>query len=248
MKSIEEVIQRLDEIILQEESQASALAYFAILYRHMTSRVLQGVRNHQFQDADRMVRLDIEFAQRYFEAYNAFKSNRPLTQSWQLAFSASTRHSPIVLQHLLLGINAHINLDLAIAAALVAPKDSIHQLRSDFDQINVVISELLDEVQSKLQKIWWPLRYLRRIVNDQQEPVINFSIASARKASWGNAVALAELADPLQARETYIRNLDLVVARLAKGILQPGFWIQTTLRLIRMTEPSDKNAIIQILK
>lgn len=248
MKSIEEVIKRLDEIIEVEESQASALAYFAILYRHMTNRVLQGIRTNKFQDADRMVRLDIAFAQRYFDAYDAFKSNRPLTQSWQLAFSACAQNGPIVLQHLLLGINAHINLDLAIAAALVAPKDSIHQLRSDFDQINVVIAELLDEVQAKLQRIWWPLRYLRRIVNDQQEPVINFSIASARKASWGNAVALAEIAEPIQARETYIRNLDLVVARLAKGILQPGIWVKATLKLIRITEPSDRKTIIQILK
>jgi hypothetical protein len=248
LKSIEDVLMSLDQIIQQETDKQSGMAYFAILYRHMTARVLRGVQTGQFENGERMVKLDLLFAQRYIDAYQAYVKKSPLTQSWQIAFDACSLNKPIVLQHLLLGINAHINLDLCIAAASTAPKDQIHVLKADFEKINLIISDLIDGVQSKLEQIWWPLRLIRRIVNDRHEAVISFSIQTARKASWGNAVALAELADPIQARETYIRSIDLGVSRIAKGILNPGVWSSMVLRIVRMGEPKNVRKIIDILK
>jgi ABC-type sulfate transport system substrate-binding protein len=59
---------------------------------------------------------------------------------------------------------------------------------------------------------------------------------------------LAELADPIQARETYIRSIDLGVSRIAKGILNPGVWSSMVLRIVRMGEPKNVRKIIDILK
>jgi hypothetical protein len=41
-----------------------------------------------------------------------------------------------------MGINTHINLDLAIAAALTSPGTAIYSLEKDFNKINDVISSL----------------------------------------------------------------------------------------------------------
>ena len=59
------------------------------------------------------------FANRYLKAYSDFQNNKVVSKSWEVAFKGTERFWPIVLQHLLAGMNAHINLDLGIAAAKV---------------------------------------------------------------------------------------------------------------------------------
>ena len=68
-----------------------------------------------------MERLDAIFAARYLEAVQQLWSGSVPSRSWRVAFDAATQPGPIVLQHLLLGMNAHINLDLSIAAARTSP-------------------------------------------------------------------------------------------------------------------------------
>ena len=51
-----------------------------------------------------------------------------IAQCWSVAFHAAHRRPPIIFQHLLLGMNAHINLDLGIACAEVAPGPAIDDL------------------------------------------------------------------------------------------------------------------------
>ena len=87
------------------------------------------------------------------------------------------------MQHLLLGINTHINLDRAIAAAEVAPDNCIHALQNDFNKINSLISSLTDDIQECLCEVWAPMRMLMKIANGKQIAVLNFSIDKAREAS-----------------------------------------------------------------
>jgi hypothetical protein len=70
MKTIEEVINRLTEIIDQSKKQNSPLGYFAVLYRKVTIRVRDGILNQEFADNPRMEKLDVLFAQRYIRAYD----------------------------------------------------------------------------------------------------------------------------------------------------------------------------------
>ena len=59
-------------------------------------------------------------------------------------------------------MNAHINLDLGIAAAEVAPGASIHALEQDFNLINEILCEMVDDVQDRLGKIWPAMRMIDR--------------------------------------------------------------------------------------
>lgn len=106
----------------------SRLGYFAALYRRVTMAVKQGVADNIFQDGARMERLDVIFANRYLDALQEFRNGQPTTMSWRAAFQAAAHWYPLVLQQLLVGMNAHINLDLGVAAACCAPRD---QFRSE---------------------------------------------------------------------------------------------------------------------
>ena len=87
----------------------------------------------------------------------------------------------IVLRHLLLGINTHINLDLAIASAEVASGDSIHALQNDFNHINSSISSLIDDIQECLCEVWLPMHMLMKIANGKQMAVLNLVLIKSRK-------------------------------------------------------------------
>lgn len=66
--SIEQVIQKLDAIIVRCQKNKSPNGYFACTYRSMPLAVLKGVQQNKFENGGRMVNLDIAFADRYFEA------------------------------------------------------------------------------------------------------------------------------------------------------------------------------------
>ncbi|MES2777789.1 MAG: DUF5995 family protein [Bacteroidota bacterium] len=245
MTTIQEVLNRLDEIVLACENAPSRQGYFAVLYRRMTLAVQQGIQQKSFAGAERMERLDVIFAKRYIDAFDAWEQNRPVTKGWHAAFTAGNEKLTVI-QHLILGVNTHINLDLAIAAAEAAPGVEISDLQADFDLINDTIGSLISEVQDKLTKVWWPLRFVRKITNNQHDAVINFSIVAARKAAWASAVALANIEG--EGRVNYITGIDNTVTSLANGIIKPGFMINLLLKLVRLFEYRDVKRVIQLIK
>ncbi|MCH5718300.1 DUF5995 family protein [Niabella hibiscisoli] len=151
---INAVITDLQYIVDHCKKNNLRAGYFAALYLRMTQAVKEGITKGIFEDAKRMEQLDIHFAARYTDAWKCFVAQKPCTQSWQYTFNSSTNPNNIVLQHLLLGINTHINLDLAIAAAAIAPGDTIYALEKDFNTINNIIATLIDDVQECLSQVW----------------------------------------------------------------------------------------------
>lgn len=245
MKSIEEVIVRLTEIVAWAEQKQSAMGYFASLYQGMTIAVRDGIKQGKFEDAKRMEELDVRFAQRYLDAFDAYQKGQKTTSSWQKAFDAAKSNNITVIQHLMLGVNAHINLDLAIAAAETAPNEKIFALQADFDKINDTIAELTEQVQDKLAEIWLPFRLMDTMLKTEDEGVINFSIKMARTFSWVSAMALA----PMNATQkaTKIIEMDKFVAQLATKIINPGWVMSSALWAIRMGESGNVAQKIKIL-
>jgi hypothetical protein len=245
INTIAEVLNRLDTIIQETEIANSRQGYFAVLYRRMTLAVQQGIQQNVFKDGTRMERLDVIFATRYLDAYLAYQTNEPLTDGWQTVFDACKLSSLTVIQHLILGVNTHINLDLAIAAADTCPGETIFAMQADYNKINDIIASLIDEVQDKLTKIWWPLKLLRNIVNSRQDAVIDFSIVEARRAAWASGVALANLQGGT--RNGYINTMDNMVVVIAKRIINPGFFINLLLKFIRLFEDKNVRNVIQLI-
>jgi len=87
--------------------------------------VKEGIASGHFDDGPRMEQLDVAFAKRYLDACRIYRENKAVQESWKRAFMLSDQYWPIVLQHLLMGINAHINLDLGIAATEISKGKNI---------------------------------------------------------------------------------------------------------------------------
>ena len=162
-----------------------------------------------------------------------------------MAFEAADRWRPTVLQHLLLGMNVHINLDLAIASAQVAPGNEIHGLRPDFDAINDVLAGLIQKVQDDLNLISPLYRFVDDVTGRVDRTVVNFSIGRARAEAWKLATFLAA-ADPLavQQRITRARPAGRGVGRCHPA---PGPLLSSGLLAVRVTEKRNPAAIIDTL-
>lgn len=245
LNNIADVTAATDTIVKECEHTQNRAGYFAALYKRMTMAVQEGITKGAFEDGARMEKLDMCFAQRYLSAWQCYQQHQPCSASWQCAFDATGNQHLTVIQHLILGINTHINLDLAIAAAQVCPGNAIQALEKDFNNINNIIASLVDDVQSCLEQVWLPMRVLDHLANKQEQGILNFSIGVARKTAWSNAVFLAQLSETEQ--QDYIHQMDTMVKVLAQKVEAPGLVASLMLKTIRAAEYDDVARTIRLI-
>lgn len=248
--TITEVIAAQVDIIREAIRTKSRIGYFASLYMHMTHALRDGTASaasaQTFRDGVRMQRLCTLFAARYLDALRQWQSGEPTSRSWEVAFEETRRNNITVIQHLLCGINAHINLDLAIAAAETCKDEDIHTLKNDFDTINTIIATLTNTMKRKLHKLSWPMKMLDDVGQNYDDDIAHFSICTARDEAWRCAVEMHGMDDAH--RVTYIGALDERTACLAERIINPGFYPNILLKSIKAFEPSNPAAIIVVLR
>ena len=140
--SFDRVRRSLDQIRDDCRGRDDRNGFFAAMYGRVTAAVQARAAQGRFDDAQRMEVFVARFARRYTDAYWAHAGGRPTTQSWGVAFDAAAASEHLVLQHLALGMNAHINLDLGVVAVEAAPSvGSLDALRGDFMAINEVLAD-----------------------------------------------------------------------------------------------------------
>ncbi|QCK16631.1 DUF5995 family protein [Mangrovivirga cuniculi] len=244
--TIDDVVNELNDIIQECISNSDPRGYFAVLYKKVTVKVKEGIENNYFDDGARMEKLDVIFALRYIDAYNNANKNLVVSRSWNESFSMAKKDEITVLQHILSGINAHINLDLGIAAYEVNKGVNIHELKNDFDRINQILSSMVHEVQYNLTTIWPPLKFLLQKTGKIDDLLVDFSMKLARDGAWEFSVILAEN------EETEIQNLiterDKKVSSKIHLISPSGFTLKFIFSLISIFEKGSVADKINLLK
>jgi len=182
--TIDEVLTRLTTIIDESLRTGDRTGFFASLYYKVTAKVKEGITKNEFEDGARMEKLDVVFANRFLAAYDTWQSGGMPTTSWQMAFEASKKSSVLVLQHLLLGINAHINLDLGIAAVQAMEGLDIAGIEKDFDSINTIIGSLTYQVINEINHISPLISFIGFNSGNTESALVQFSISNARDGAW----------------------------------------------------------------
>ena len=154
--TIDGVVDAIESIVDWSISASSRFGYFAALYKRITIAIGAAVSQGKFEDAPRMQRFDVTFASRYFDALNGYFHRAQFakpTRSWRVTFDAASRPEPIILQHLLAGVDAHIELDLGIAAQTVAPRGDLEALHNDFNTVNAVLTSQVSGVVNEIDEL-----------------------------------------------------------------------------------------------
>jgi len=243
--AIDPIIDRLTEIVGWARDRENRIGYFAAMYRRVTISVKEAIEAGEFEDAARMTRLDVAFAQRYIDAFEQFEVGGEPTSAWRVSFDATAKRRPVIIQQLLTGMNAHINLDLGIAAATVCPGAELGPLERDFIKINEVLARMIDGLVADVAEVSPWIGIINRFRGAGHRLVIKFSIDVARVEAWKLANELAPLPrtgwpDPMRARDDW-------TAGFGKFLLRPGWLLSAALLIVRVRESNDVRRVIDVL-
>jgi hypothetical protein len=218
--SIADVVERL-RAIEASAARSDGVACFARLYREVTEAV--GAET-AFADRRFLERLDLVFANRFFDALDATS----VPPAWAPLFEARGRRGIAPLQFALAGMNAHINFDLPLALVTTCDERGV-ELRchspehADFELVNT----LLERVEERIKRSYLtgPLRTLDRIVHrcDRIDDVVAmWDVRRARDAAWTNAEMLWSIRGDPALRESFVGALGRSVGFAGRGLLIPS--------------------------
>ncbi len=244
--NIDEVINAIDRIVEASIANDNYLGVFAYVYLRTTEEIKRRVERGEFDDNPRMQNLDVVFANLYIKAYHDYHDGLPVSQAWKLSFDRANDRLTLI-QHLLLGMNAHINLDLAVAASRVMEGKDIHELADDFRQVNSILADITDELQARLGRVSPLLFLLDWIGQRSDEKIADFSIKAAREFSWQTAIRLWET-DPT-AKQQMVHEVDQIVAGIGSRFATPRTRaLKWVLSVIGRFESSDKARVINAMR
>ena len=245
VRDIEDVLASLRTVVDEAAREGNRIGLFAAVYRQVTAAIAKGVRDGLFDDADRLNRFDAVFAGRYLTALEAWRAGRDPGRSWRLAFRATEDADLVLVQHVVLGINAHINLDLAVAAAQTSPGGEITGLKQDFERINDVLIDVLCELQGALNDLSPLLGGLDVVLGRLDEEIFGFKLQRARAEAWEAAVLLAGQSG--DAWNSAVRMLDRYASGLGRVVLAPPFPVPAALQVVRFAERTETAEAIERL-
>lgn len=244
--TIQDVLRDLDEIIDESIKTNSRIGLFAYIYRRTTFEIASEISLGNFEDNQRLEDFDVAFAKLYLDAYSAYKKGQKVSVSWAFAFDQVDKPLTIV-QHILLGMNAHINLDLAVAAASVMHGKDIHAIENDFHKVNDILHQITNELQDRLSRVS-PLMFMLDVMGkNKDEKIINFSMRKARNQSWKAAMRLWSL--DAKEKEGAINKKDRLVLLLSKHISSPkSLIIWLFLKFIQAFETKEVSLVLSKLR
>ncbi|MFI5495042.1 DUF5995 family protein [Actinoplanes sp. NPDC051859] len=168
------------------------VAAFNSLYFTITDRVATALRGTSVRDGDFLELLDIEFAKRYFDALRLWgEENQATPDAWEVLFRRAQDHRISKLAAAMLGVNAHINHDLALA--LLATWDQLGPPRDDLVHPDyLLVNEIFYAEIPPLRRRYstrWQLR-IDGLVGDLDDWSQSVLVAATRARAWEQAERL----------------------------------------------------------
>jgi hypothetical protein len=229
------------ELTARARAASDARGYFAAMYARVTRQVAARIEDGGFEDPARMERFAVRFARYYLDALPPGTGPRP--RCWQATLDVTADDSLLIVQHLLLGINAHVNHDLALTVVDIADDaGALAPIRTDFDAINAILAATQQGVLRDLHTV---ARWVNTAACVGGGQIFNFSLEVARDQAW----SAAERMYPLGAAEraAHRAELDRLVSVLAYLITQPKLWARPALWLARSLERRDHGEVVAAL-
>ena len=196
------VLDKMDALIADWEPE-DRRALFVHAYRTMSESMYRSIDAGEFRDVIWVDGLLSRFADYYFSAVDAHSSSpSDCPPVWTIAFESAFDLEVHPLRVLFLGINAHINFDLALCVADVISDWSVldgdgRDLRAqDYRVVDRVIARTIDEVQKYVVAPASPsMRWLDVALGPLDEWFFSRLITDWRADTWADAVSLLEQPD-----------------------------------------------------
>jgi hypothetical protein len=224
--SVVEVIDRLAEIrdCTAKVAPECGIAEFSDLYLTITQGIWDRIsKGDFFADNGYLARLDVHFANRYFDALRAWAGGQRTPRSWRVLFDVPHDGEIMAIQLAGAGVNAHINFDLAVATVDTGREMGDAELdnrREDYAKVNDVFAERMDALLRNV--------FEAQAVKGQDAESERLSalgrlmtriVAAARQFAWEDATELWSLPRRSEAWEIKEQTMDAVAYLVGRGLL-----------------------------
>ncbi len=220
-----DIISKMEILADEWEKKNDNRAIFLRCYSMMTDGMMKAIADKRFQDNPWVEQLLHRFADYYFDALACFDCGEEVPLVWLEVHDAATHKKLHVLQHLILGINAHINYDLVLTLFDLLqhewrhlPQDIRRMRYEDHCMVNQIISETIDRVQDEVVEDYAPsMDLVDRLMGRLDEKLLSRLIRKWRADVWENTQAMLQCSDH-EEREQAVKHLEKTVLKYAHWI------------------------------
>lgn len=236
-KNVFTALTSLRQVVCRLRAQGDPRAVFPDVYSIITRRVAEEIEHgSRFQEPMWIARLAGLFAERYFDSLVASlaQATQPST-AWRIAYACAGNRLTLPAQDAMLGINAHINFDLAqgiydniVGHGAQDDPQLLARYRHDHDAVNEILAAALPECMQLLaERYGCPVT--RLVVSLPRVQATLSRLVMAVLKHWRDRVwtdVLELLAAPqAEDRDALLARLDRDSGRIALVIgLGPLLW------------------------
>jgi hypothetical protein len=229
---------------LEEHLVAAAdrRAIFASVYTLTTLRMAESIDANDYTNTVWMKSYQTEFANHYRKALNAYVTQQrsQVPNAWLKAFDSASGGQTLIIQDVLLGMNAHINYDLAFAIEKVGISPNTASRYLDHTRVNDVLNEVGDEIVAALGSLYGAnYAAVDAAFGPVDELFLAAGMATARQNAWNNAVLLKS--SQFWNRWIVVGAIDLAAVTNANLALAPTLspTLRATLRALEGSNPGS---------
>lgn len=193
--SVDGASDRLSRLEARLRERGDRRAVFLTIYVRMTREVHGGIERGRFADPDWMRRYLVAFAEYYRRAFLAFERGNlgAVPDPWRIAFGTAVRGDALVVQDAFLGVNAHINYDLALALHDVGIDPDRERKYADHRAVDEILARLVDVQQEALAEIYASgVGDVDAALGRFDEAFTLGSMTGGREQAWRVAVVLTD--------------------------------------------------------
>lgn len=221
---------------------ADRRAIFASVYTLTTLRMAESIDASEYTNTTWMRSYQTEFANHYRKALHSYTTGQraQVPTAWLTAFDAAAGGQTLIIQDALLGMNAHINYDLAFAIEKVKLSPNTASRYLDHTRVNTVLGEVGDEIIAALGALYGAhYAALDSAFGPVDELFLAAGMATARQNAWNNAVLLT--GSQFWNRWLVVAGIDLGAVTTANLALAPTLspTLRATLRALEGSNPGS---------
>ena len=169
------------------------VACFNGMYLRVTEAVRAELAN--FENPEFVERLDVLFAEFYFQAFEAAAAQAWISKAWEPLF-ARRAEKRLALQFAITGMNAHINNDLAHVLVLTwdemggAPGGNSPE-RRDYEKVNAILERVETDIKGPLSDAL--IATVDTAFGTTDDFLALWSIRRARETAWERARIMRDI-------------------------------------------------------
>lgn len=220
----QDVVSGIAEVEEVFRSRGDRRAVFATAYGLITREIVERANGGTFEDAAWVERYLVAFAELYRSSLCAHLEGdfENVAQPWRIAFDVSSEGRGLVIQDLLLGINAHIRHDLPLALEKVGVDPSRRQKYVDHTRVNEALEATTGRVQDQIAEYYARgLGVLDDLLLFLDEEIAQVAFRTSREEAWSHGCNIAEAVTP-EKRAEMVRALETNASLSARRIIEPN--------------------------